>query len=371
VRVFPFEKGPANGEAHRHTALREAKGRLVAHIDDDDLWFPNHLAEMAMLLEEVDFGHTLQVYAESDGSFRTVAADLARPQHRARILNEPFCTMGHTVTGYRLDAYRRLPEGWAPTMDPPPLTSSQDLKMWRKFLRREDLKFGTRMAITALIFDTERRRHLSIDERAQEIGEWCRRLLDPSERERIVRGAWRSLVLDFLHADDDRRSRRTVIESLQAQVRSHGTRFGGRLQVGSPIDFTGHGSSFLYTVSGWSYQEADHRWTEGHEASISVQLESSPAGRVSEVRMMRFRAVPLGTSQRVVVSVAGKTVAALDIAGSWRDYEIDVDLSSIAERSVTDITFQLPDACTPTSLGFNADPRILGIALKSLTFLRT
>jgi hypothetical protein len=255
-------------------------------------------------------------------------------------------------------------------MDPPPLTSSQDLKMWRKFLRREDFTFGTRMAVTALIFDTERRHHMSIDDRAQEISEWRRRLLDPSERERIVRGAWRSLVLDFLLADDDSRSRRTVIESLQAQIRSHGMRFGARLQVGAPIDFTGHGSSFLYTVSGWSYQEADHRWTEGHEASISVQLESSPAGRMSEVRIMRFRAVPVGISQRVVVSVAGKTVAALDVAGSWRDYEIEVDFSGIAEGSVIDLTFQLPEARTPTSLGLNPDPRVLGIALKSLTFLR-
>ena len=43
--MFDFPKGDRHGEAHRHAALAEARGELVAHICDDDLWFPEHLAE--------------------------------------------------------------------------------------------------------------------------------------------------------------------------------------------------------------------------------------------------------------------------------------------------------------------------------------
>src|SRR5215212_6860014 len=50
VKVLVFPKGERHGEAHRHTALSDSAARYVAHITDDDLWFPDHLAEMEKLL---------------------------------------------------------------------------------------------------------------------------------------------------------------------------------------------------------------------------------------------------------------------------------------------------------------------------------
>src|SRR4051794_5700176 len=57
VRVFDFEKGERNGERHRDKVLALASGDLVAHLADDDLWFPDHLRELAALLAEVEFGN--------------------------------------------------------------------------------------------------------------------------------------------------------------------------------------------------------------------------------------------------------------------------------------------------------------------------
>lgn len=114
VKVFPFPKGEGCGEAHRHVALEQARGRYVAHIADDDLWFPNHLEEMEKLLTEVDFGHLIHVEVRADGSYEVLPSDLASARFRQRILEETFNTLGDTVTGYRLSAYRSLPEGWAP-----------------------------------------------------------------------------------------------------------------------------------------------------------------------------------------------------------------------------------------------------------------
>ena len=40
IRVRAFPKGERHGEAHRAEVMREASGRLVAQIGDDDLWLP-------------------------------------------------------------------------------------------------------------------------------------------------------------------------------------------------------------------------------------------------------------------------------------------------------------------------------------------
>jgi len=52
VRFFDNPKGPGNGEIHRHAALAEAAGRLVAYLADDDLWMPEHLEVLESLLAE-------------------------------------------------------------------------------------------------------------------------------------------------------------------------------------------------------------------------------------------------------------------------------------------------------------------------------
>ncbi len=127
VKVFAFPKGEGSGETHRHTALESARGTYVAHIEDDDLWFPTHLQELKTLLATVDFGSLIHVWLKEDRSIEALSCNLAEPRHRQRFVNEMFNRFGLTVCGYRLDAYRRLPIGWAP--GPPGFWP--DLWMWR------------------------------------------------------------------------------------------------------------------------------------------------------------------------------------------------------------------------------------------------
>ena len=114
IKVFVFPKGERFGEGHLHNALMAASGRYVAHIEDDDLWFPNHLEELEKLLQTADFGHLMHVWAKPDESIEMLPSDLAIPEFRQRMLDEKFNRFGFSVCGYRLDAYRRLPDGWAP-----------------------------------------------------------------------------------------------------------------------------------------------------------------------------------------------------------------------------------------------------------------
>jgi glycosyltransferase involved in cell wall biosynthesis len=233
VRALIFPKGERLGEAYWHKALETAAGRYVAHIEDDDLWFPNHLEELEKVLQSADFGNLMHVWAKPDGSVEVLPSDLARPEFRQRMLDDKFNRLGFSVCGYRLDAYRRLPEGWAPG----PKGLWPDLHMWRKFLRCDDLKFGTRMAVTALVLPTKFRRDMSIEERARDSEKWLDRISDANERAKIVEAAWRSVVNQELQAEHElekfiaaRFDFRGLRKSIQKATAAVGTGFSGLWQ---------------------------------------------------------------------------------------------------------------------------------------------
>lgn len=164
VRVFDFPKGERHGERHRHTALQSGRGRYVAHLGDDDLWFPGYLDQLGRLLADVDFGNLLQVELAPDGSIFVHAGDLADARTRARMRETPWNFFGPTVAGYRLAAYRGLPTGWSPA----PAELWTDLFMWRKFLDAPGLRFGTRFAVEAVKLSAATRTDVPLVERARE-----------------------------------------------------------------------------------------------------------------------------------------------------------------------------------------------------------
>jgi DNA-binding MarR family transcriptional regulator len=190
VKVFPFLKGQRQGEAHLHNVLTNASGNFVAYLEDDDLWFPNHLEELEKLLLTADFGHTIHVTGHPDGHVDSLPSDLGKPEFRQRFLDDLFNRFGYSFCGHRLDAYRRLPEGWAPA----PVGMYNDLHMWRKFLRVNEITCGTRMVITAVALPSHLREDMSLEERAREAGIWMSRIADEQERASIVEAAWRSVM---------------------------------------------------------------------------------------------------------------------------------------------------------------------------------
>jgi glycosyltransferase involved in cell wall biosynthesis len=190
VKVFAFPKGKRAGEAHLHTALTNASGNFVAYLEDDDLWFPTHLEELEKLFLTVDFGHTIHVTGHPDGHVESLPSDIGNQDFRQRFVDDLFNRFGYSFCGHRLDAYRRLSEGWAPA----PVGMYPDLHMWRKFFRESEFKFGTRMVITAVALPGYLRKHLSPEERVREAGVWISRIVDEHERENIVEAAWRSVM---------------------------------------------------------------------------------------------------------------------------------------------------------------------------------
>jgi len=190
VRVFEFEKGERNGERHRDRVLGLASGDLVAHIAYDDLWFPDHLKELAALLAEVEFGNLLLMAMAPDGSPLYFPGDLANPDVRQRLLSEHWNFFGPSVAGYRLSTYRRMPEGWAPA--PPDIWS--DLHMWRKFLRLDGISVATRFTIQSLCLHNSLRRHLTLEQRRDETARWMSVIRDPAHRAAILDRYWGGFV---------------------------------------------------------------------------------------------------------------------------------------------------------------------------------
>jgi len=169
ITVFDLPKGERNGEAHRDAVLREARGLLVAQIADDDLWFPDHLDELARLLDHCDFGNLTQTEVRPDGRLVPCTADLGHQPTVERMLRERFNFFGPTAAGYRLSAYRGLAERWSPA----PREIWTDLYMWRKFLRQPGLRFATRHAITSLSLASPLRQACSTEERRRENGHYA------------------------------------------------------------------------------------------------------------------------------------------------------------------------------------------------------
>ncbi|MGJ8573118.1 MAG: glycosyltransferase family 2 protein [Hoeflea sp.] len=164
IRAFTFPKGERHGEAHRHTVLEGARSRFVAQLGDDDFWFPDHLSELAALLETCDFGHLLQAEIRPEGGVHLHVADLADPTTQTSMLKEKWNFFGPSTAGYSLEAYRSLPVGWSPA----PQTIWTDLYMWRKFLAQEQLTFGTRLTVQCIKPSASERVEMSLEERRAE-----------------------------------------------------------------------------------------------------------------------------------------------------------------------------------------------------------
>lgn len=194
IRVFPFPKGLRHGEAHRHTVLQEARGRYVCQLADDDLWFPEYLDEMAMLLAEFEFGNLLHAYIKPNDVVGVYFADLADPAIRDRMMTQSFNNTGPSNVGYHLATYRRLPQGWSPA----PHDVLTDLAMWRKFLALPGIAAGTRFAVASVTFPAPLRKNWSLEQRHEEIARHAQRLSSPQQRDGLRQLAFRQAARGWM-----------------------------------------------------------------------------------------------------------------------------------------------------------------------------
>jgi len=180
IRYFENPKGERHGERHRHRALREATGRVVCYLSDDDLWFPDHVATMTELLTEADFAGGLQGWFHPDGWIYGQACDLSLRQYRSP-RTKLGIKMGLSTGAHTLAFYRRLPEGWRPA--PPDVFTDQ--YMWRQILATPGCRAVSSFRPTGIGFSSTLRTHMSLEERGREIERWAAAIADPVRLQRL------------------------------------------------------------------------------------------------------------------------------------------------------------------------------------------
>ncbi len=197
IRFFDLPKSPGIGEFNRDHVLREAKGRIVCHHNDDDLWLPGHIEVLERALEDADFVGAMQVNVDTDGKVRGYYFDLERPEFVEPWLNWKPNNFGSWASNgfgpifvaHRLDAYLRLPQGWATT----PAGLPADQVMWIKFLRQPWCRAKFLRWPIALHFPSSDRQSWTPEQRAEELRHWTEIIESQDYAVRI----WRDLMPDL------------------------------------------------------------------------------------------------------------------------------------------------------------------------------
>lgn len=203
VTFLDFPKGPNHGEIHRHTAIQQSAGEVIAYLCDDDLMLPEHLADLSGLLESRDFVQSLNGRIDPDGTFHLYPGDLSDSAFVYRLcdINRGFSFVSITGTAHTRALYDRAQCPWETT----PAGEWPDQYQWRRMLMSGVVIGATSTRMTALSFPTHMsgRASWTPSERAAEIESWAAIVRAPLAQQEVDRrtaaAAWRQLVKTTLN----------------------------------------------------------------------------------------------------------------------------------------------------------------------------
>jgi len=146
---------------------------------------------------------------------------------------------------------------------------------------------------------------------------------------------------------------------------------------GSPITFNRKGNYLQYAGEGWSHPEEDLTWTNGHSATFSIPIRRPDTDVELRATLSPYVIPGAVDMQRVNLLVNGKSVGGWTAAkksgvwerlkrtGRFQEYTMTIPRSLLTEPTMV-ITFELPDAVSPASLGVSTDERVLALAMHSI-----
>ena len=78
IQWFDLPKGPHFGYANRNVALKQSTGEFIAYAQDDDIWFPDHLALLAETLDDqaVEWAYSRPLGVAADGTVTVIPTNL-------------------------------------------------------------------------------------------------------------------------------------------------------------------------------------------------------------------------------------------------------------------------------------------------------
>lgn len=187
VRFLDFPKGPHHGEIHRHTAIQQSTGEIIAYLCDDDLLMPLHLADMVELLTDHDLAQCLNGFADPSGNIGLYSGSLEDPRFVAQ-LREPSTSynfVGITGTAHTREFYQRSGMPWETT--PPGIPPDQ--YQWRRMLGNGEVRGTTspRMTVIGLPTSQGGRDTWTPEERLAELELWAELMRSPTGQEELDR----------------------------------------------------------------------------------------------------------------------------------------------------------------------------------------
>jgi glycosyltransferase involved in cell wall biosynthesis len=182
-RIYFFDnpKGEGIGELHRHQAILQSKGKIICYLGHDDLWFPEHVKNMLLLLNDADFGQSIHTWITCEGTIRGFLPTISDSLCRYRMLKHPWNRFGPTCSAHTRDIYFDLPYGWRPA----PLDVWPDLYMWRQFIAHPGCRFASLYKTTTIKFPRSVRQEYSVEQYEAELAKWFTRLSLSDEAQRL------------------------------------------------------------------------------------------------------------------------------------------------------------------------------------------
>lgn len=401
ARNFGDQSGPNN------VGVARSSGRYIAFLNQDDLWFPDHLQILVDWLEasgsDLVFGLNVQFA-------RMTRADLEQQRWRGAIAEtgrmgcyDPVTTFAPASSWLLTRACAQAVGPWQPGSTCRSAPAQEFLfRAWRR---------GRRLCgcpeLTTLKFSTHDRPGCYVDAVDTEQAFFSSALDDPARLRTTIlaragvaerwpmqgRSRWVSTLLRGIL----RVAARLGISSLGLEMRARGLRRRGalidwlrevrglealgdrwelgalrtaavertsRYQLGREIEFSGGGAGVLYQEYGWHRPEDWGTWTSGRRAAILLSLEE-PLGQGGVLTIVG-RAFVRGRcrSQRVEIELNGYPAVgfrclstapwklALPVPGEW-----------MRKGGRLRVVLQLPDATTPKQAGVSADTRCLGLGV--------
>jgi len=401
-RNFGDQAGPNN------IGVAEANAPLVAFLNHDDLWLPNHLklCREALLAQQADlvYGTAANIQADTPlplslNSLRVALSGLGtgnryEPGDAYHAGAPASCWL------MRRDVHLRL-RGWRPGRERR-YTASQDFmfRAWRAGYRLHALNLLT------LVIVASGTRIGSYATRAAVEQEWMlERIGDPafaadlaaaaaavfngrSARRvpwwtRTLCGMLARLGLNPLQLDQVRRreapgaglARLKRIRGLPvlaapaapaAAMRFDMVRMACRTAVGETIAFGAGRGGARFLASGWSRPELTGVWNDGRVAELLFDFGRPPAADLVFHFLLRPYAGPRNATRTVEISAYGaSSLAVWKLAPGAAQLRLLVPAAT-AIRSLVLIRLRFPDAASPRSLGISADRRELAMHLQEI-----
>lgn len=129
IRLLKNDKN-SGAAVSRNYALREAKGRWIAHLDTDDLWEPNKLEKQLRFMTEHEYAFSYTAYQEIDNDSRERGVLITGPRRVTKLGMYAFCWPGCLTV-----MYDRERVGLIQIED---IKKNNDYAMWLKVIEKAD-----------------------------------------------------------------------------------------------------------------------------------------------------------------------------------------------------------------------------------------